>query len=225
MPSSDSVDKIVKRYFRCLTRVPFDFAGERIEPQPLIVSPLLLRDYTCPINCGACCFRFSLDYLPSEDRPEGAVARKIDFDGRKVKVYSIMQEEGDHFCGKLNRENGRCGIYQQRPFSCDFELIRTLESETQAVLTQKLYGRGWNMLRVDGEKGNLCEMTPVTEHSKSEVIRKLRRLSEWAGHFGIETWAETIVDLIQRGRLTRTSDHPSGRIILPFQHRTFGERK
>lgn len=205
--NADSVDKIVTRYFACLTREPFTFKERAYEPRPLAVSPLLLRGYTCPPGCGGCChIRFTLDYLPSELRPAGLEPREIPFNGKKVRVYSDLQRENtENVCHHLNLEDGRCGVYKRRPFSCDFELIRTLEYTNRPnVLTQKLFGRGWNMKRIDGERGALCTMLPADEETTAEVVRKLGRLAQWAKHFGIRTWAETIVELIEKKRLRET---------------------
>lgn len=200
----DSVDKIVERYFAVLTRQPFEFKGKQYLPKPLIVSPLLLRDYSCPIGCGGCCPRFTLDYLPTESKPVGTKKRAVPFDGREISIYTDFQDDSsDHFCNHLDKKSGRCGIYTVRPFSCDFELIRPLMFlNGPNRLTQKLFGRGHAFLRIDGERGALCEMTPITPKSIQEVVRKLSRLCEWAGHFGIETWANQIISLIERGRLT-----------------------
>lgn len=202
---ADSVAKIVTRYFACLTREQFEFRETLYTPKPLTVSPLLLRGYTCPSHCGGCCnLRFTLDYLPSEKRPDGCVRRNVEFSGRQVLIFSDLQSDNQtSHCRNLNEVDGRCGIYLVRPFSCDFELIRTLEysSNHPNVLTQKLFGRGWNMKRIDGERGALCEMTPVDESTIADVVRKLGRLKQWAAHFGIKTWAETIIDLIESRRL------------------------
>lgn len=208
MPQSDSVEKIITRYFACVAREVFDYEGKEYTPKPLQVSPLLLRGYTCPASCGGCCaIKFSLDYLPSEKRPEGLIKRKVMFNHRPVRIWTDWQEDNETSrCQHLDPENGRCGIYKRRPFSCDFELIRTLEFSDRSrpnVLTQKLFGRGWNMLRIDGERGALCEMTPPTKDTIADVVRKLARLQAWADHFGVKTWIPDIVKLIEQGRLTR----------------------
>lgn len=204
--NADSVDKIVTRYFACLTRAPFTYKGKEYLPKPVTVSPLLLRGYTCPEGCGACCLKFSLDYLPSEDRPKGCAPRCIDFNNKEVVVYTDFQPNNDGtYCRHLRREDGRCGIYPVRPFSCDFELIRPLifKEETRPnSLTQKLYGRQWNMPRVDGERGGLCEMTPVTQETRTEVVRKLKRLRLWEEHFGVVSWTGDIIALIEAKLLT-----------------------
>jgi len=201
----DSLDKIVTRYFATVARESFVWGGKTYEPKTLKVSPLLLRDYTCPPMCSGCCFKFSLDYLPNESKPSGAKSRIVEFDGRRIEIWTDMQVGNDtNRCQHVIKENGRCGIYEQRPFTCDFELIRTLQSEEvhrANVLTQKLFGRGWSYSRIDGGKGALCEMTPVTEKSIAEVVRKLRRLQEWANHFGLDTWVSDLIQIIQGGRL------------------------
>src|SRR6266568_3599596 len=131
----------------------------KFTPKRLIVSPLLLRGVACPAGCGACCRRFTLDWLPSEREKveesgypmERVKERTIEFDGRKVIVLSDLQEDQGYFCRNLSKTDGRCGIHEFSPYSCDFELIRTLQSEDPEIpnrLTQKLFGRGWNMTRV-----------------------------------------------------------------------------
>lgn len=199
----DTVDKVVRSYFACVTREPFEYKGVKYAPKPLRVSPLLLRGYTCPPGCGGCCLKFTLDYLPKEKRPPGCVERLVWFDGKAVKLYTDAQEANQlNTCRHLNRDDGRCEVYTTRPFSCDFELTRFLTSEEpdkpNSLLT-KLYGRGWNMLRVvDQERGALCEMTPVTEESTRDVVRKLKRLKDWTDHFGLtRTWIPTIVREIE----------------------------
>lgn len=212
--NADSVEKVITRYFACMTTQPFHYKGKSYIPKPLSISPLLLRGYTCPEGCGGCChIRFSLDYIigemvPEYMQPAHKFLREIEFDGRLVPVISDFQTDNKlHQCQHLNSENGRCGVYTRRPFSCDFELIRTLEYKDEqrpSVLTQKLFGRGWNMLRIDGERGALCEMLSPTPDSINEVIRKLRRLEDWAAHFGITTHSPTIRKIITDGRLTKT---------------------
>ena len=208
MLHNDSIDKIVSRYFATVTRESFTYKGVKYHPKTLKVSPLLLRDYTCPPMCGGCCFKFTLDYLPSEDKPDGVVKRVVEFNGRRVEIWTDSQFANDTTrCRYLQRQTGRCGIYSVRPFTCDFELIRTLSSENDAdkpnTLTQKLFGRGWSYPRVDGGKGALCEMTPVSPKSVAEVIRKLKRLAAWTDYFWLDTWLPELVKIIEQGRLTR----------------------
>jgi hypothetical protein len=204
MPSFvDSVDKIVTTYFSSVTLTTFTYKGITYTPKPLTVSPLVLRGFTCPMKCGGCCPRFSLDYLPSEQRPPGTTLRIISFDTISVEIYSDMQDDhDDHFCRNLNRQDGRCGIYLVRPFSCDFELIRFFKSDDSNRLSQQLFGRGWNFLRVDGDRGALCTMTPPDQSTISETIRKLNRLEEWAQHFGICTMVPEILYWINSGDTT-----------------------
>lgn len=222
---TDSIDKIVNTYFACVTNTKFEYKGATYEPQALRVSPMLLRDFTCPAGCGGCCPRFSLDFLPGEDRPENTKERAIEFNGKFVRVFSDKQDDHDGIkCKNLNLQDGRCGIYTHRPFSCDFELIRFLVSgnpeKRKNQMTQKLFGRGWNMLRVDGERGALCEMTPPDIKSVSEVKRKLKRLKMWTDYFGVVDtkvpkvleWIESQIDYtnVQPLFLTKTGDITNG---------------
>jgi hypothetical protein len=66
MPCTDSVDKIVTVYLASVCKKQIHYKGRIYTPKPLTVSPLIFRGFTCPANCGGCCPRFTLDYLPSD---------------------------------------------------------------------------------------------------------------------------------------------------------------
>jgi Fe-S-cluster containining protein len=200
MPHADSIDKIVTVYLASVCRRAFSYKGRDYVPRPLIVSPLIFRGYTCPPECGGCCPRFSLDYLPSEKTPYPLEEREIGIDGRLVRIMSDLQRDRrDHFCKNLDRVTGRCAIHGQHPFSCDFELIRFLRFEEKTVQTQKLFNRGWAMLRVDQGRGAKCQMLPADVATVLEVVRKLMRLQKWADHFGIDTHLPRIIAWARRG--------------------------
>lgn len=210
----DSVEKTISRHFATLTKEAFDYKGKTFSPKVLIVSPLLLRGVCCVPNCGGCCRRFTLDWLPDEKGnlekykyPMDRVKeRKIEFNGKKIPILSDLQDDHtDYWCRNLNPTNGRCGVHEFSPYSCDFELIRTIQTREDLPnrLTQKLFGRGWAMKRVtDHKRGALCYMTPVTQETIDSVIRRMKRFQDWADHFGIETWAPEIIGLIERKQLT-----------------------
>jgi hypothetical protein len=69
----------------------------------------------------------------------------------------------------------------------------------QNRLSQQLYGRGWQFLRVDGERGALCEMLPATHLYRDDAVRRLRRLAEWAKHCGIQTHLPQIIFWVATG--------------------------
>ena len=201
MAFSDSVDKVVFSYFAAVTSQPFTYKGKKIEPKRLRVSEGIFRDYICRENCGGCCVRFSLDYLPTEKKPLGVNPRVVIFDGREIIIHSDLQEEGDHFCGRLRRDDARCGIHGVHPFTCDFELIRAQITHTRPSnnLTTMLFSRGWNMTKIDGQKGARCSIEPATRQSTDEVVRKLVRLEAWAVHFGISTCLPSIIEWAKSG--------------------------
>jgi Fe-S-cluster containining protein len=196
----DSIDRVIAVYFASLCREPFIYKDVVYLPKPLVVSPLIFRDFTCPPACGACCIRVSLDYLPIEDYPEQAVIRTVKFDSRDIQIYSDMQSEhSDYHCKHLSKVDGRCGVYEQRPFQCDFELIRFLRFETQTRLSQQLFGRKWAKKRIDGERGTMCEMTPASAKALAEVIRKLERLKQWIDWFGLATCIDDLLTWVKAG--------------------------
>jgi hypothetical protein len=200
MRHADSLDKIIQVYVAGLCREGFQYKGKMFEPKPVIVSPLLLRGHTCPTHCGACCGSFSLDFLPTETLTRQAQSRAVELHGRPVVVMSDQQTDvADSWCRHLDRANGRCRIYDRRPFTCDFELIRLITYSDRVLVIQKQYGRAWAMVRLDGEYGALCEMLPVDAEKIREVARKFERLELWTRHFGIRTCVPQIIDWVRSG--------------------------
>lgn len=201
----DSIDKIITTYFACVASKPFTYKKKTYLPKRLAVGQTLLRDYSCLPNCGACCLNYTLDYLPC-DAPDTLLdkleLREIFVNDTSYFVYSDLNEfggDGRH-CRNLDLSNGRCGIHPDRAFSCKFELTRFLKFKgPQNRLITKLYGRGWNMERIDGTRGALCEMKDANENSVVEVLSNLRKLDEWATHFGLTTCIRDIIVWIESG--------------------------
>ena len=202
--AKDSFDKIVQAYFAVVASSAFEYKGKIYGGQPYVVSPGIFRRYTCSAGCGACCTSFTLDYLPSDSLPKqlakSVITRKVEIAGKHVSLLSDMPTaHADHFCKFLDKQNGRCKIHARNPFSCDFELLRSAVMQVPPHrLTTRLYGRGWAMLRIDGERGALCTIENVTSASIADVVRKLKRLKEWTDYCGIPTklalviaWAQT----------------------------------
>lgn len=196
----NSLDKVVFSYFAAVAKKPFEYRGKTIVAKPLQVSPLIFRGFCCPEKCGGCCPRFSLEYIPSELYPPTAFQYEVAVNGNTRPLFHDPQtDHADHHCRFLDKKSGRCLIYQRRPFHCDFELIRVFISHKQNRLSQQLFGRKWQLLRVDNCRGALCQMTPVDDTTVAEVMRKLKRLKEWTDHFGVETWLPEILTWVAQG--------------------------
>ncbi len=199
----DSLEKVIGSYFKLFTAQRFTYKKVAYAPTVLRVSENVFRGYTCPAQCGACCFRFSLDYLPTEDQPENVKPRLIAFDGRQVEIYSDLQDDhSDHFCNRLNKQNGRCSIHGKHPFTCDFELLRSITSvdgERFNNFTLRLYGRGWQMTQIDGSKGAMCEILPPTPETAADSLRKVRRLKQWMEHFGLKHCCDEVIAWMEAG--------------------------
>ena len=191
----DTIDRIVQVYFAAFTKSSFKYKGEIYQPKRLIISPLIFRGFTCPSHCGACCARGTLDWLPNEDRPYDVPMRTVDFNGKQFTIYSDQQlDHANYHCRNLDMTNGRCGIYGKHPWLCDEELIKVISYEDRFVLTQKLYGRGWNLTRIDGTKGSKCEMLPPDRHTIDEVLRKLYRWKDWVTYFQLDSRIPEIIE-------------------------------
>ncbi len=200
MPQRDSLDKVYGIYVKGVATEPFTYKGQLLSPKPLRLSPMLVRGFTCPSGCGGCCPRFSLDYIT----PELVLteARTVRINGRDVEFHSDLQtDHNNHHCRHLQK-NGRCGIHLYNPFSCDFELIRFIEykdPDRPTTLTQKLFGRGWNMLRVDEDRGALCSMTEPSPATVADVRRKMNLLATWCKHADIPHKVQGVIDWLNEG--------------------------
>lgn len=180
MALSDSTDKIIG-YIKAT------------QNDELILSPLFFRDYTCPSGCGGCCPKFSLDYFEGErwELFKKTYPQHLHlFEERKVgkaTVYSYMQKDNpDSKCKFLRKEDGRCNIHKANPFSCEFELNKFLVRENKTYLINKLFGRGWNMMRVDGLRGALCEMKPFNLEKYLRDVELLQELNDIANQMGFK---------------------------------------
>jgi hypothetical protein len=191
----DSFSKMVTAFFAALTKKEFTFQNQTFKPKTILISPLLWRGYTCPNSCGGCCHRVTLDFLPTEPQPEGLTPRTVEFDGRAYLLMSDLQEGNTNSkCHHLRLEDGRCMIHNMHPALCDVELVRAIQFEEKALLVSKKYDRGYAFHRVDRGRGSLCEMTDVTDETRTEVVRKLKRIKAWTDYFSLESWIEQIIE-------------------------------
>jgi hypothetical protein len=201
MAQNDSMDKIIPTYFSGFTTLPFVYKGKEYLPRPLRVSPSLARGLGCPPMCAGCCPRFSLDYLPFEDKPYDLTERKVVVNGKPFVVHSDLQDAGWH-CKNVIKETGRCGIHGKQPFSCDFEIIRMKHFNSIGAPNQLLtapFGRAWQLLRVDDVRGALCEVTPISDENAQEAARKLSRLKEWMTYFELPNKVAPVIDWLEQG--------------------------
>lgn len=198
----DSLDKIVKVYFSGVTSQEFTYRGETFRPKEIHVSPLIFRGTTCPMTCGGCCFRFSLVWLPVEEKSLGPEVVRALFEVNGNERYLFVdpqQDHQDHFCRHLNRKNGLCGIHGHHPFTCDFELIRFIHKEDHVDIATRLFGRGWSYTRVTGQTGAMCDVLPASEKHRDSAVRKFKRLKEWTDYFEIKTHIPRILEWLERG--------------------------
>ena len=188
MAKVDSFDKIVESYFTVFSRSDFRRDEVWYEARPLLVSPKILRADACVSNCGACCRAYTQDWLPLEDYPSHAVNRMVEIDFKKREIFTVWPKKEAFWCTHLDCLTGLCTIYNQRPLTCEFELLRPSVTQAgQNGLTTRLYGRGWNMPRVDGGKGALCKIKPVSLKSTQNTIKRLLRLQKWLDYFELDS--------------------------------------
>lgn len=223
MNSRESIVKIVTQYFAPMTREPFEFRGKTYEPKTLRVSPMIFtRKMGCPPGCGGCCAKLSVEYIApeveqmsiSDSNPylkadgtfEKFQARMIYVNGVSKLIYSDLQKDNhDHFCHYLRKEDARCNIHGNHPFSCDFELLRfsIMSSPKRAnQLNHRPFGRGWAMLTVDGTRGARCtwEETELQfGDEQKDIIRKLERLKQWMDYWEMNHKVGDVIDYVATG--------------------------
>lgn len=203
MAFNDSMDKVVKTYFKAFTTAPFEYKGAVVEPMTTFLSPTLARKLLCLANCAGCCsVRFSLDWLPYED-----CELDPDLTARTVmgkSVFTVFQAPAkpgeDRFCKNVDHSTGFCKIHGKHPFSCDFETVRIKhwESQNKAVVGVGPYGRGWQLMKVDGTRGALCQH--IDGEGVEESLRKLIRLKGWMDYFNIGNKVNSAIDYLNDGQ-------------------------
>jgi len=202
---TDSLDKIILTYFAGITKEPFTYKLSEVKPMPVFVKPALFKTLECFSNCAACCPMFTLDYLPDEKKPETAVERIIQFQGKKIPIYTDFQKLNDGYHCHFVSDLGLCNIHKMNPFSCDFETIRFMKFQVgHWNITNKLFGRAWNMKRIDGDRGAVCKLSNITYKAKPEILRKFQRLKSWTDHFQLDTHIDRIIKWIETTRMTTT---------------------
>jgi hypothetical protein len=207
----DSTEKIITTYFRGVTEEAFTYKKKTYDPCTLVVSPLLLRGTTCPANCGACCKNYSMDFLPTDKLPKDypgveLIEKIVDFNDKQYMLYTIKRNNPESKkCEQMN-EAGRCTIHLAHALSCDFELIRFLHpklgSGKPSHMLTRFYGRGWQMMKIDGTRGALCEIIPTCEETIKDTIRKLNRLQDWCNYFEVKSRIPQILDWIHSPKNT-----------------------
>jgi len=199
MPYRNSIDKVITTYVASVAAEPFEYNNIGYEPQPLWVTPLLGREFKCVLKCAGCCPRFTLDWLPYEDKPDlPLVLRKVEVSGRRFDVYSYMQGPmvGRWHCDNVDMKTGGCGIHGRQPFSCDFETVRFFKYLDHTVVRTAPFGRAWALKRIDMNRGALCEFGEITPQARQEAIRRLTRLEGWCNYFMVKNKVPQMIEYL-----------------------------
>jgi Fe-S-cluster containining protein len=205
---NDSIEKTLTQ-IRIVAKEPFVHQGQVFSPpeKGLVITENFWREFRCYLNCGACCQAFTLDYLPDEAEVFGEIypyielqERFFEINGEKHLIYTHWNNPGQAFsgtrwCDFLGRDEAKCNIHQLNPYSCNVELIKFVESKGKGYIRKAPFSRGWNMVKFDGNRGNL----PCTFHdfSVEQFIKNdlvvLGRLRDWATHLGVDTYLPEII--------------------------------
>lgn len=174
----------------------------------VVLSPGFFREYTCEINCGACCHKIVLEYLEDSQRwidlkeqfPEKALKfTLIDDDGAKVWRYD-QKDNSTKFCSFLD-SSGRCTNHLVAPFPCKFALSKFLDktrSSEKSFLTTSAYGRGHSFLRIDLQsRGAMCKVITFSYEKLLRDIGYLKELREYGKKLQIPTKLKYIIDTLE----------------------------
>lgn len=205
----DSLNKLAYA-FKCVARQDFTFNGKfYAAPASIYISPLIFRKSWCPPMCAACCPRFSLDWIPEEERPSNiAGTRDVECNGSVKYLYSYIQHPNDgpsRFCDNVIPDTGMCGIHDNVPLSCDLPLLTfmvpTGTDRCHRIIGKK-FSRAWNMMRLDGARGADCRIedhAAALAEGKRDVVRKFKRMLKWCDYFRIPTHLPEIIAWCEEG--------------------------
>ncbi len=195
----DTVDRIISNIIIPISREAVTYKGTTYEPRKLRISPSIFRSLQCPEMCGGCCWKsVTLDWFPHETAHENAAERSVTVNDKDYTFLSIVSENTDAPCQFLD-EKGRCKIYTQRPFLCDFSFIRVLDKTTHRTMMNATPSRGFHLKRVDGLKGNMCYMEPIDPETLAHRLEQFESLKAIAEYLEIDTHIDDIINHIKRG--------------------------
>lgn len=181
MPKNpDSMDKL------------YEYLENIHKSEYIYLSPSTFREFICHKFCGGCCTRFTLDYVVGSERYNNFLKQYPEL----ISKFSIRQYKGievltykpthsNYHCEFLFGKEALCSIHKVNPFTCNFEPIKvvsdanyTRKNISHTKIIRKKFGRGWNMLRVDNERGAFCEIEDDTRLSYSELEEFIVLLDE-----------------------------------------------
>ena len=199
MNNESSMDRIVS-YFHALARKEFSFNGKNFPAyEKLVVSEKAFRSYTCPAGCGACCMKCSLVWDKENEFSREEILVEINGVTRSF-FQNAQREHKGHYCQYLLHD-GRCGIYQERPLPCRFELfkfVHATKSNTARALV-RLPGRSWALTRIDDTKGGACEIMPYNPELTASHIADLLILQGWMESFHIDNDCKEVMYYLKTG--------------------------
>lgn len=196
---TDSLRKIFECYIIPLIKNELKYKNKVYQPlEKIIISPTIFRKIICKEKCGACCLKYTMDFLPSEQKPKIKLTKRI-FENKEIFTF-YSSDKNKIYCDLLDTKTGLCTIHFLKPFSCDFEMIRFkyFKSKKTVYIGNYQYRRAWNMLKINNERGALCETINLyREENKEEVLRKFKRLKSYIDYFQIDTYINEIIKQLE----------------------------
>lgn len=198
----DSMDKLA-RQIAIVAKDNFVFNGKQHNvPMEVAISGTFWRRYICHPECGGCCSRVSLEWLPDEWESVCAEysvkhlgrVRTLNINGTDKEVFSIDQPRDVVRCRFFGK--GNCTVHKFNPLSCQIELIKFKRIKDKGYILKAPYGRGWQMKTYTGAP-ILCEFAPFSEEQfLGNDIPVLRRMLRWSNYLEIDTHLPYIIDML-----------------------------
>jgi hypothetical protein len=137
------------------------------------------------------------------DTPDSPHKASIPFvvNGVTQTWYEDKQEHQNRFCQHLDLTDGRCQIYADRPLPCRFELFKFVHYTSASIARAmvRLPGRGHALTRIDGNKGNECEIIPYDAGMTKSHAEDILVIGKWMDNFGIENDCAAVADWLLSG--------------------------
>lgn len=195
----DTVDRIISNIVVPIAKEPVSYKGQTFHPKKLRISSSIFNSLECPEGCGGCCWRsVTLDWFPHEKHHPEAIDRSVEVNGTEFWFKSLISDDPLQPCRFLNGI-GRCNIYEQRPFLCDFSFIRIMDKHRHYTMMNSTPSRGFHLKRVDGGKGNACTMTTIDDETLQHRIEQFQSLKKIVEYLKIDTWVDEIISHIRAG--------------------------
>lgn len=202
-------------YFHALCNEVFTYNGKQYKPfSKLILTPSVFESYTCPENCGACCKPVTLTWSEDEFNSlklvlqdssmfrhflEHTTEEYLLINNKKLKFF-VFNDISNKFCYFINKDNGRCLIYNNRIMPGRLELFKFAISEKNDKVYARVAkpGRGWAYKTIKETKGVLCTVhEPYKKDFVEGYISALFEVKNLMDYFNINNDCDKVITYLK----------------------------